>query len=140
MRNKARWWCCATAAAAVTFCFAGGVAESPRTDAKTALPHYYESLRDEFSGVGAARFVFGADENAIGNAIEIGGGMERFFKVDANVTRREKSEAEAMPFRRVDSFEIAEKPGVYWDRSFRLVNTQPVRKGETLLPCFGPRA
>lgn len=97
---------------------------------------YHDALRAEFSAVGPARFTFGGDEKQTVAAIETGGGMERFFKVGPDVTQRGETWVEGRPFSLATTFSIKQKPGMYWERSFRLSNTLPVRKGETLLAVF----
>lgn len=105
----------------------------PHADAPGA---YFSALQQEFSAVGPARIVFGDHEDAICSAIETGGGMEKFFLDRNRTSLREFSTVEDKPFARACSFSIQDKPAKYWDKSFRLVNTQPLHKGETLLAVF----
>ncbi|MDD4059425.1 MAG: endo-1,4-beta-xylanase [Kiritimatiellae bacterium] len=99
----------------------------------------HQALVREFAAVGAARLPFGVREEQVGTAIQPGGGMERFFRDTRGAIRRGESAVEGQPFTRAFSFAIDEKPGVYWDRSFRLLNVEPVRQGESLLAVFWAR-
>ena len=113
------------------------VYDEPGADA--AQPDAPTRLVREFAAVGAARLPFGVREEQVGAAIQPGGGMERFFRDTRGAIRRGESAVEGQPFTRAFSFAIDEKPGVYWDRSFRLLNAEPVRQGESLLAVFWAR-
>lgn len=125
----------AAAALAAVVVVAGGDPGAGATDTDA----FHQALVREFAAVGAARLVFGGREEQVGAALQAGGGMERFFDDMDGVIRRGESVVEAMPFTLAYSFAIDEKPGVYWDRSFRILNVEPVRKGESLLAVFWAR-
>ncbi|NLB69917.1 MAG: endo-1,4-beta-xylanase, partial [Lentisphaerae bacterium] len=94
---------------------------------------------DEFSDAGISRPIACNSEDAVLSAIESGGGMERFFKVSDKVIKRRDAEVEGFPFSKSFILSIDEKPSLYWDRSFRLRNTETIKKGESLLAVFWAR-
>ena len=99
----------------------------------------FEALQQELLPVGPSRLVFGEKEQAIANALEMGGGMEKFYRDSSRVIQHTQAEVQGQPFRVVSTFTLEAKPPKYWDRSFRLLNTQPLHSGETLLAVFWAR-
>lgn len=97
---------------------------------------YFAALASEFQKVGTAEFVFGDDEKAILELMQTGGGMEKFWPDGGKLTAKEITETDGMPFRFKASFTVEEKPGVYWERSFRVRNTKQLKKGDTLAAVF----
>ncbi len=118
-------------------CFLPAVAEANNPPGMPDVSHL--ALMEEFASVGSPRLVFGGREEEVGAALQPGGGMERFFPDTSGAIHRTAHTVEGQPFRHAFTFAIHEKPKLYWNRSFRIVNVEPIRKGESLLAVFWAR-
>ncbi len=96
---------------------------------------YYSEISGEFKDVGESRLIGGSTEEEALSGIETGGGMEKFYKSSEKVSK-EIVPVEGMPFSRACKFTLKEKPKVFWDASFQLLNREPVKKGDAILVVF----
>ncbi|MBN2711241.1 MAG: endo-1,4-beta-xylanase [Planctomycetes bacterium] len=97
---------------------------------------YFNSLKEEFKKVGEARFVAGENEDKVIGNIQTGGGMEKYFVDGQRSLLKGIDNVQGKPFSKACTFEVKEKPGTYWNASFRITNEVAVHEGEAMLIIF----
>lgn len=98
-----------------------------------------QRLQEEFRPIGSAALPFGGEEADILKRMESGGGSEVFFPNAQLPALQPLQTVSGKPFAASRAVLATDVPGKYWDRSFRILSAQPVRKGDTLLAVFWAR-